>query len=1111
MKAIIYSILLLISLSVPGFLNAQCLDDVEIKIYGRDAYELCAADVDEGYVVFIAGLRGTPVAFVLTDLNDIIVRVSESSKMVVEDLPGGVYKAYAYSYKGGLNYPVGQHIDSAVIAGKCYERSINYVTITLAEYDAGTINIDGQSQLTVCTGDDDPDIVQIQTDVTITDLQHYLITDTLDNILMILPGDEIDLNTLQAGVCRIYGVASSGPIIASVGDHLLTVDLTEGCFDLSDNYIEITKKYTDGGIVSNSIGENILFVCPDNGNPDSVVLVHNSNAGVAYQWVLTDESDQIIEILTEPGYNFDSTPEGVYKIYGVSYTGVFITFTGFNIHGINLSNECFDLSENYITINVAKTHGGTIESRFGRDREYICPDDAAPDFISPKLVAGSNSKHAYIVTDTFGIVEGIYHQTPIELVDPSEGVSRVYGLSYTGNLMVTVGESLDPNNLSDDCADLTSNYMELYKYQAEGGEVRLADGSTSVEICVGDEVDDLLEFMTNSQSPIPYKFLITDENNRLTNVPGAHFFDFESTGGGTMRVWGLSHTALLNISFGENIFDYALSDDCYELSSNYIEVTKYAMDIGKITTSEGYEQLFTCPDDGQANLVEFATDRTTNAELVYVLSAKEDNTVLELITTNQYDFEQLAAGYYQVQALAYSGDLLLQPGMNLDTAQLASGCSQLSDNAVQIAHFSPLAKGIRVDDGTDQALVCLGTDATDVSFTLDEVSNADLVYIAVDRFDRVKIISDQALIDFSDEEAGIGSVYALSFTGQLLLQIGDLLHSSTLSTDCAQLTTDFVKIFKERVDGALVFTDDSKSIVYICPDNRTLDTISFVNTQDFEGEYLYAVTDEDFKVLGVAADSFITFNNVGAGNFRVWGISYTGDFILKAGDHILDDPASDACWDISTNFVSVMTQFPDWDGLTTQQGETTVEITVGDGQPDIIQMSDEGNQFGFTAYVVTKEDGTITGFTEGNSIEFDGITPGTCLIFGLAYTGELSIVEGRKILDIQLSTDCYDLSDNAVTVIKTMGRPPLIPEHVPIQADYYFTEEAVLLSSNSDTPQRVQVSIQSLQGHVVQSLEIELVDWYVVDLRYLNLESGIYFVSFKTDSYLTSQRVVITN
>ena len=69
----------------------------------------------------------------------------------------------------------------------------------------------------------------------------YVITDDQNNILGIPPGNSQDFEGAGPGVCRVWGLSYTGTITAAAGDNAATTDLTDGCFDLSDNYIEVIR------------------------------------------------------------------------------------------------------------------------------------------------------------------------------------------------------------------------------------------------------------------------------------------------------------------------------------------------------------------------------------------------------------------------------------------------------------------------------------------------------------------------------------------------------------------------------------------------------------------------------------------------------------------------------------------------------------------------------------------------------------------------------------------------------------------------------------------------------------------------------------------------------
>ncbi|MDP5170897.1 MAG: T9SS type A sorting domain-containing protein, partial [Bacteroidia bacterium] len=57
-------------------------------------------------------------------------------------------------------------------------------------------------------------------------------------------------------------------------------------------------------------------------------------------------------------------------------------------------------------------------------------------------------------------------------------------------------------------------------------------------------------------------------------LPPGNMVDFEGAGVGACLVWGLSYTGNILVSVGDNALTSQLSDDCFELSSNFITVER---------------------------------------------------------------------------------------------------------------------------------------------------------------------------------------------------------------------------------------------------------------------------------------------------------------------------------------------------------------------------------------------------------------------------------------------------------------------------------------------------------------------------------------------------------
>ena len=137
-----------------------------------------------------------------------------------------------------------------------------------------------------------------------------------------------------------------------------------------------------------------------------------------------------------------------------------------------------------------------------------------------------------------------------------------------------VGDDAAAVPLTDDCFELSSNFIEVIRTMTDGGTVETDNGEVAIEICVGDGEDDIINFVNSSTSPANYQYVITDENNIILELPPGNSQNFEGAGIGICRVWGLSYTGNITAMVGDDAAAVPLTDDCFELSANFIEVTR---------------------------------------------------------------------------------------------------------------------------------------------------------------------------------------------------------------------------------------------------------------------------------------------------------------------------------------------------------------------------------------------------------------------------------------------------------------------------------------------------------------------------------------------------------
>ena len=109
---------------------------------------------------------------------------------------------------------------------------------------------------------------------------------------------------------------------------------------------------------------------------------------------------------------------------------------------------------------------------------------------------------------------------------------------------------------------------------------------------------------------------------------------------------------------------------------------------------------------------------------------------------------------------------------------------------------------IETEDNETIVYVCINDgDEDEIEFDSDDESDdADYVLVITDLNDEILLITDDDEVDFEDSGVGDCKVYGLSFTGDLTAEVGAVLTQTTLSTDCADLTTNFVLVIRREVE-----------------------------------------------------------------------------------------------------------------------------------------------------------------------------------------------------------------------------------------------------------------------------------------------------------------------
>ena len=229
------------------------------------------------------------------------------------------------------------------------------------------------------------------------------------------------------------------------------------------------------------------------------------------------------------------------------------------------------------------------------------------------------------------------------------------------------------------------------------------------------------------------------------------------------------------------------------------------------------------------------------------------------------------------------------------------------------------------------------------------------------------------------------------------------------------------------MDGGEVFTASGLDTIYQCPGDGIADLVQMQTTsQDLV--YRYIITNGNNRVIvSDVINPVIDFEGAAPGIYHVWGVTITGPITLNFNDDLLNTPVSESCYQLSENFITVIREVPEGGSIFTSDTSDAVTVTVGDGMPDEISFISIGASNSNFTYVITDENNVILDLFDGDTYDFESTTPGVSRVWGLAYTGTLTAMPGDTASASMLTTDCWSLSDNFVTVTGVEGpqRPAL--------------------------------------------------------------------------------------
>ncbi len=302
---------------------------------------------------------------------------------------------------------------------------------------AGTISTTDPT--TICAGDDVPDPITVAISGNIGTNSRWIITDAVGTILELPISNVFNFDGAGFGTCQIWNVTYNEAINGlTIGQNIASMT---GCFALTNPISVIRQDCTptctvNGGMISTMDNTTI---CAGDGLADFIAVDLTGNSGENTQWVVTDESLNILELPTSNLFNFDGAGFGTCLIWSVSYTGEI----GGLVVGQNAANlaGCTNISNSIRVVRqdctpICEVTPSTITSN---DPIVFCVGDGNPDSVRINLIVGTGDFSRFIITDTNATILAISSETIYDFETTAPGICILWNITYNdgvGGLIV---------------------------------------------------------------------------------------------------------------------------------------------------------------------------------------------------------------------------------------------------------------------------------------------------------------------------------------------------------------------------------------------------------------------------------------------------------------------------------------------------------------------------------------------------------------------------------------------------------------------------------------------------------------------------------------------------
>ncbi len=826
-------------------------------------------------------------------------------------------------------------------------------------------SIETEDPLSVCTGDGEPDLVDVNLGGDFGDFSAWVITDENKQILAVPSEPPFDFEGAGGGTCLIYHISYSS--LFTQLEPGVDLDTIEGCFDLS-NAIAVERTEILGGEIST---EDNTFICSGDETEDIINVSLEGNNGDNNAWVITDGIGNILIFDAQAPFDFEEAGVGICQIWHVSWFGTLEGGT-FGAHIDDLVG-CHALS-NPIEVVREEVASGEISTE---DPTEFCVTDGVADLVDVDVLFNLGENFAWIITNAFGGVIAFDAVPPFDFEGAGDGVCFIYHLAYQDE----VGDLSGLENIDDleGCFSL-SDPIRVIRNGVTPAEI----SSDIAEVCIGGNETDIVTVTASNFEGDNNTFLVVDENQEILDIQSSNLFDVSNYDAEECSIIHLVYIEIEGLTLGNTLSDLS---GCFALS-NVLTIEKLLVEGGELSSP----QSEICIGDGSEGTVSVSLMGQEGSESAWVIT-DEDGTILGLPASPPFDLSGAGPGTCLIWHLSYESIIGLEAGAN---AGDLAGCFDLS-NPVAIVR-NCVAPG-QLIPATDTTICDLGQTMS-ITMTVDGQKGDEGHWTLLNEEGLIIQIQEtgQFTIPSNSQDQSFEIVHISNTEGIIGLTEGENIDDLV---GCYVLSEPRV-VDIEYVDGGEVV---ALSPTDIClGDANEQDLVNFSVSNTFGETSQWVITDDNGNILGLPVVPPFDFSDAGAGVCLVWHLSYNDEIEGLAVGNNASQLAG--CFDLS-NPVSVTRNCVDGGSISSNDPL----FYCLDGSEYTIQTNTSGAKGDNQRLVLTNDEGDIILVSNTDSF----ILPEDELnytVWNISYTDGLSgLLEGENVSDLE---GCFDLS-NGIT------------------------------------------------------------------------------------------------